>query len=98
MQAIDIQHEDDGATGRYFHLFDDGSEAEMTYRRVSANVIAADHTGVPPHHRGQGHAEQLVAAAMADARRNGTKIVPLCSYVAAMFRRHPEWADLRSDG
>ena len=38
----------------------------------------------------------LVNRAIADARTDGSKIVPLCSYVAAQFRRHPEWADLRA--
>ena len=32
---------------------------------------------------------------IAAARAEGFKIVPLCSYVEAQFRRHPEWEDLR---
>jgi predicted GNAT family acetyltransferase len=44
--------------------------------------------------RGQGVAQVLVEALVADARAQGFKIVPQCSYVAALFRRHPEWADL----
>ena len=67
----------------------------MTYRRVKDNVIAINHTGVPPHRRGGGHALKLVEAGIASARAEGLKIVPLCSYVEAKFRRHPEWEDLR---
>jgi len=37
---------------------------------------------------------KLVEALIADAREHGWKIVPECSYVAAAFKRHPEWADL----
>ena len=44
--------------------------------------------------RGQGVAQVLVEALVADAREQGFKIVPQCSYVEAQFRRHPEWADL----
>jgi predicted GNAT family acetyltransferase len=91
-----VAREDDGTNGRYVLYFPDGTEGEMTYRRTSPGVIAIDHTGVPPRHRGQGHAERLVAAGIADARREGTRIVPICSYVAAQFRRHPDWADLRA--
>ena len=40
-------------------------------------------------------AARLVEAMVADARTEGFRIVPACSYVEAAFRRHPEWADLR---
>lgn len=92
---IAIERQDGLSNGRWFVRFDDGSEGEMTYRRVSDKVIAINHTGVPPHHRGGGHALKLVQAAIQAARGEGFKIVPLCSYVEAQFRRHPEWADLR---
>jgi predicted GNAT family acetyltransferase len=38
-------------------------------------------------------AQLLVEALIADAREQGFRIVPQCSYVAAQFRRHPDWAD-----
>ena len=37
---------------------------------------------------------KLVEQVITDAQAAGIKIVPLCSYVDAQFRRHPEWADL----
>ncbi|MBN9308305.1 MAG: N-acetyltransferase, partial [Devosia sp.] len=40
--------------------------------------------------------EQLVKAAIDHTRATGGKIVPVCSYVVAQFRRHPEWADLHA--
>ena len=55
----------------------------------------ADHTLVPPPIGGRGVAMRLVEAMIADARREGFRIVPQCSYVAVAFRRHPEWGDLR---
>ena len=51
---------------------------------------------MPPAFEGRGIAAKLVNAAINDARSQGFKIVPVCSYVAAQFRRHPEWADLRA--
>jgi predicted GNAT family acetyltransferase len=66
----------------------------MTYRRVAPDVIAIDHTWVPRQHRGGGIAEQLVRRGIADARAENLRIEPVCSYVAAQFRRHPEWSDL----
>jgi predicted GNAT family acetyltransferase len=88
---------DDGATrGRYVIHLAPGFEAEMTFRRAPDGTMTIDHTGVPPEYEGRGIAARLVNRAIADAREEGFRIVPLCSYVAAQFRRHPEWADLRA--
>ena len=95
-ENLTVEREDSGERGRYVVYLPDGLEAELTYSRRDAHTIIADHTGVPPEHRGQGIAEQLVKAAMDDARREGGRIVPVCSYVAVQFRRHPEWADLKA--
>ncbi|MBD3728633.1 MAG: N-acetyltransferase [Sphingomonadales bacterium] len=59
-------------------------------------VRVADHTLVPPEIGGRGIAAALVEALVADAREQGFRIDPQCSYVEAMFRRHPEWAELRA--
>lgn len=91
-----VAHEEANGRGRYVIYLPDGSEAEMTYERRDAATIIADHTGVPPQYRGHGIAEKLVKTAMDDARATGSKIVPICSYVVAQFRRHPEWADLKA--
>jgi predicted GNAT family acetyltransferase len=56
----------------------------------------AEHTLVPAEIGGRGVAARLVEALVADARAEGFRIVPACSYVEAAFRRHPEWADLRA--
>lgn len=91
-----IQREEQGQRGRYVAYLGDGLEAEMTYLR-QGNVLSIDHTGVPTSHRGSGMAAKLVARGIADARAEGTRIRPLCSYVQAQFRRHPDWADLLAD-
>lgn len=59
-------------------------------------VRHANHTFVPPEMRGRGIAGKLVDALIADAREQGFKIAPDCSYVEAAFRRNPDWADLRA--
>ena len=92
--AYRVEREDGPAMGRYVVRLAPGFEGEMTYRWVRPGVMSIDHTGVPPQYRGQGIAEELVKQAIADARQQGTKIIPHCSYAVAQFRRHPEWADL----
>ncbi|QZH76258.1 MAG: N-acetyltransferase [Erythrobacter sp.] len=71
-------------------------QAELTWRaRGEARI--ANHTFTPPQARGQGIAAKLVEAMIADARTKDFTIVPQCPYVAALFRKHPEWADLLAD-
>ncbi|MHC9236363.1 GNAT family N-acetyltransferase [Pseudooceanicola sp. 502str34] len=97
MDSGRIELEETGSKGRYLYR-DGGHEAEMTYSRASARLIILDHTGVPDAFRGQGIGLALVTRAVEDARAGGWKILPLCPFAAAQFRRHPEWADVRDGG
>lgn len=91
-----VQREDGPTRGRYFITLSPDAEAEMTFRKGDGNTIIIDHTGVPPAFEGRGIAAKLVNKAIEDARAQGFKISPVCSYVVAQFRRHPEWADLHA--
>ncbi len=44
--------------------------------------------------RGTGAAAALVDFMIADARRSGFRIIPICPYVRAQYKRHPEWQDV----
>ena len=70
-----------------------GHEAELTYSRLGASQVIADHTGVPDGLRGTGAGLALVERLVTDARAEGFKIVPLCPYVNRQRARHPDWAD-----
>ena len=71
-------------------------QAELTWvARGEARI--PNHSSVPHEARGTGIAAALVDALIADARAQGFKIVPQCSYVEAAFRRHPEWADVLAE-
>ena len=89
-----VEREETETAGRYVVRIADGVEAEMTFRKTGPKIITIDHTGVPRAYRNAGLALKLVERGIADARADGVKIVPLCSYVIAQFRHHPEWADL----
>ncbi len=91
-----IEREDAGGRGRYVIFLEPGLEAEMTFRRSPDGTMTIDHTGVPRQYEGRGIAAKLVNRAVDDARAEGFKIAPLCSYVVAQFRRHPQWADLHA--
>lgn len=85
---------DHGAEGEYqARVADSRAIGRLTWVR-RGNVLTAEHALVPTEIGGRGIAARLVEALVADARTGGWKIVPECSYVAAAFKRHPEWADL----
>ncbi|MBU6372671.1 MAG: N-acetyltransferase [Alphaproteobacteria bacterium] len=96
MTTPDIRLEDLGRNrGRYVTTID-GHVAELTFVRRPGGVLVADHTGVPDALGGQGVGKALVQRLVADARALGLKITPACSFVEALFRRNPDWADLRA--
>lgn len=90
---VQITRETTGSKGRYV-IRKDGAEAELTYSITSPTLIIADHTGVPDAFRGTGAGLALVTRLVEDARAEGVKIMPLCPFVNAQRKRHPEWADV----
>jgi predicted GNAT family acetyltransferase len=92
----EIVFQDNGSKGRYFMRSTAGDEAEMTFTKVGEHKIIIDHTEVPDVFRGQGAGLRLVTRAVEDARAAGKKIIPLCPFANAQFRRHKEWADVLS--
>lgn len=88
-----VERQDSPTKGRY-RLVIDGVEAEMTYSRISPELIIIDHTGVPDALRGRKVGERLVRQAVEDARRDGVSILPLCPFAKAQINRHPDWQDV----
>jgi predicted GNAT family acetyltransferase len=60
---------------------------------MSPKLVIADHTAVAEGLEGQGIGLIMLRAFITDARREGFQIVPLCPFVNAQRRKHPEWAD-----
>jgi hypothetical protein len=88
----DIRRETGSTKGRYV-LSKNGAEAELTYSVTSPTLIIADHTSVPDSLRGTGAGLALVTRMVEDARKEGFRIMPLCPFVNATRKKHPEWAD-----
>ena len=89
---FDIVRHIDGGHGR-FVLSHDGAAAELTFSVAGETLWIADHTQVDDALKGTGAGQALGARLVADARAEGRKIVPLCPFVNAQRRKHPEWAD-----
>ncbi|KAH7675981.1 GNAT domain containing protein [Aphelenchoides avenae] len=59
----------------------DNSKCVLEYNRLPGSILDMYHTEVPPQHRGQGLAEQLVKEAFNYCKENNLKVKPTCSYV-----------------
>jgi predicted GNAT family acetyltransferase len=57
---------------------------------IDGEVVVIPHVETHPAHRGRGNAARLMDGVIADVRRRGMRIRPICSYAAAHLRHHPE--------
>jgi len=78
---------------RRFELAREGHTAVLTYRERDGQVTLI-HTEVPPALRGRGLADELAHAALEYALQHRLTVRPVCPFVQAYLRRHPEYADL----
>lgn len=83
----------DNAAASRFELDVEGHVAFADYRRQGGR-LAIDHVETPVALRGGGVASQVMQGVAEAARREGLKVLPICSYAVAWFRRHPEQSDL----
>ena len=79
---------------RYELLLGGVPAGELVYRDRSGDVVAFLHTEIDPGVERRGLGTALVRAALDDARSRGLGVVPICPFVDAYVRRHPEYADL----
>jgi len=92
LSDLSVMHEESGTKGRYYIVHVSG-ESELTYSIMSSGRVIADHTQVASGHEGEGVGLMMLREMVADARSSGRQIVPLCPFVNAQRRKHPEWAD-----
>ncbi|WP_419870427.1 GNAT family N-acetyltransferase [Chryseobacterium sp. CT-SW4] len=71
-------------------LFSEDKKAGKMDISVMGNKLTVYHTEVNPEYEGKGFARILLEKLISYARENELKIVPLCPYVHAQFKRHPE--------
>lgn len=85
-----ITHNEDASQ---FEVLIDGRLGFLRYR-LDADSMLLLHVEVPSESRGRGFASELSQAALDFARDRGLRVVPICSYIAAYIRRHPEYSAL----
>ncbi|WP_027380553.1 GNAT family N-acetyltransferase [Chryseobacterium daeguense] len=71
-------------------LFSDENKAGKMDISVIGKKLTVYHTEVNDEYAGKGFAKLLLDKLVSYARENDLKILPLCSYVHAQFKKHPE--------
>ncbi|TMI72292.1 MAG: N-acetyltransferase [Bacteroidetes bacterium] len=89
-----IKNKKIGTKGMFYVENDGNILAEMTYSMPSAEKMIIEHTEVSDELKGQNVGYQLVHTAVEYARTNNVKIVPLCPFANAVFKKKPEYADV----
>lgn len=93
---MNIEHIKAEKTGYFKAIENEQEMGQMTYRWKDENTFIIDHTEVNPAFRGRGIGEKLVMAGVEFARENGYKIVPMCSYVVALFEKLEDIEDVKA--
>ncbi|WP_246396001.1 GNAT family N-acetyltransferase [Gluconacetobacter tumulisoli] len=83
---------DDTARHR-FEMNEGNAVAFVDYSWKQGHLVLR-HTEVPPALQGRGIAGRLARAVLDEARRRQVRIIPVCPFIAAYLRRHPDDADL----
>lgn len=89
-----VRHDMLDRKGRFYYEVNGVAKAEMTYSQAGVNKIIIDHTAVDEELRGQGVGYKLVEEAVKFARDNNIKILPLCPFANAVFKKKEEYNDV----
>ena len=91
---MEIQQFNRKTKGFFKALADDTEAGRMTYSWAGSKKFIIDHTEVNSDFKGQGIGNQMVDAAVAYARTNGFKIIPLCPFVKSVFDKRTDYQDV----
>ena len=94
---MELINEDSEGKGGFFAMEGEVQMGEMTYIWRGEDKILIFHTGVEPEYEGRGIGKKLLMEAVNFARKNNVKIIPLCPFVGAMYKRMPEIRDTLAD-
>lgn len=80
-------------TGARFEMDEQGLTSFANYHRQDGRLFI-DYVFSPPELRGSGAAGRLMTAVGQQARAEGLRITPICSYAKAWLQRSRDFADL----
>ncbi len=90
----EIQHVFDGNKGSFYIEVNDEKLATMDYVMAGDTKLIIKHTEVNDSLKGQGIGKKLLEKLVEYTRKKQIKVMPLCSFTNAMFKKTSEWQDV----
>lgn len=87
--AVTIEREELNGAHQFVLRIDGERFGFLDFTRPDVGVMRIEYVEVDPSVRGTGLGRQLVEKAVAFAKENDLKVVPICSYAGAVIRRDP---------
>ncbi|RIW13129.1 N-acetyltransferase [Algoriphagus lacus] len=91
---MEIQHKFDGRKGSFFMEEGGTHLAEMVYVMAGPKKMIIEHTEVDESLKGQGIGAKLLEDLVAYARKEEIKIIPLCPFAKATFKKRTDLQDV----
>lgn len=89
-----VQHTQKGGKGVFFVGEEETPLAELVYTMPAADKLILEHTEVSETLKGQNVGYLLVETAVEYARQHQMKIIPLCPFANAVFKKKAEYKDV----
>jgi predicted GNAT family acetyltransferase len=81
-----------------FELPVDGHIAFVEFMLDKDNIMYLTHTEVPGALEGKGIGKSIVEETLQYIKEHHYTLAPLCPFVAAYLKRHPEWQQILAKG
>lgn len=84
-------------SSRQFEMEVDGCMAKVEYE-LNGTKMFLTHASVPKSLAGKGVGAAIVEKVFSYIEQNNLKLVPMCAFVTAHLRQHPEWKRIVEKG
>lgn len=91
---MEIQHQSDSRRGSFFIEENEKRIAEMVYVMAGPAKMIIEHTEVDESLKGKGIGAKLLEKLVDFVREKGIKVIPLCPFAKATFKRRTDLQDV----
>lgn len=95
-EKMEVQKEISGSKGKYYIQNASQLVGEVTFSMAGETLMIIDHTHVEEKHKGTGIGAKILTFLVEDVRNKQIKVLPLCPFANAFFRKNKTMQDVLS--